>query len=162
MAMPSNEATSVRALWERFAPMVFRLLRRTFGPEHPVDDVVQDVFLRVFADAAPGADDAALRSIVLSAIARTACDRLRWRRLRGRAPTRSASELIQLYCVLGRLRARDQVAFAFHFIDGMDVRDVADALGDSLPKTDRRLARAWDEVAQRVRFSASVRVRSAL
>ena len=148
--MQARDAVSPRMLWERFAPTVFRLLRRTFGTEHPDDDVVQDVFLRVVAAAPRGADDASLRPIVLSAIARAACNHLRWRRLRGRPRTSASSELVKLYRALRRLRARDQVAFAFHFIDGMDVREVAVALGDSLPRTDRRLARAWNEVAAQV------------
>ena len=142
-----------RALWDSFAPIVFRLLHRTLGPEQPVDDAVHQVFLRVF-DAAPReADHASLRPIIVSAIARVARDHLRWSKFRRRSRTRSASGLPSLYRALAHLRARDQVAFAFHFIDGMDAGEVAGALGESPRRTNRRLARAWDGVAAQVRVS---------
>jgi len=148
--MPSFDPRSPRALWEAFAPDVFRLLHRTLGPEQPVDDAAQDVFLRVFDAAPQGADCAALRPIILSAVARVVCERLRWRKLRRRPRGATSSSLVSLYRILGRLRARDQVAFAFHFIDGLDVREVAAALGESSARIDRRLVRAWDSVAARV------------
>lgn len=37
-----------KEVWCRFAPMVYGLLRRTLGSRHDHDDLMQEVFLRVF------------------------------------------------------------------------------------------------------------------
>jgi len=153
MMRAQKDATFARALWDSFAPTVFRLLHRTLGPEQPVDEAVHQVLLRVFDAAPQGTDDAAVRSIVISAVARVARDHLRWNRFRRRSRPRSASGLLTLYRALAHLRARDQVAFAFHFIDGMDAGEVAGALCESPRRTNQRLARAWDVVAAQVRVS---------
>ena len=51
--------------------------------------------------------------------------------------------LTRFYEVLNRLKAEDQVAFTLRFLEGMELREVADALDVSLATTKRRLDRIW-------------------
>lgn len=142
-ALRARDPAAARPLWQTMAHVVFRLLRRALGPDAPVDDLAQAVLLRIF-DAGPRIrDEARLRAFVLSAVARVARDHLR---ASGAAPASNGSgpePLPNLYRNLNRLRPRDQVAFALHFIEGLDIPDVAAAVGASPAATKRRLARAW-------------------
>jgi RNA polymerase sigma-70 factor (ECF subfamily) len=47
-ALIARDPRAPRVLWQRFAPMVFRMLRRTLGSDHDLDDLAQEVFLCVF------------------------------------------------------------------------------------------------------------------
>ena len=47
-ALIARDPRAPRVLWQRFAPMVFRMLRRTLGADHDLDDLAQEVFLCVF------------------------------------------------------------------------------------------------------------------
>ena len=47
-ALIGRDPRAPRVLWQRFAPMVFRMLRRTLGSDHDLDDLAQEVFLCVF------------------------------------------------------------------------------------------------------------------
>ena len=47
-ALIAREPQAPRVLWQRFAPMVFRMLKRTLGPGHDLEDLAQEVFLCVF------------------------------------------------------------------------------------------------------------------
>src|SRR5947209_6274883 len=42
---------AARLIWQRFAPMVHRILRRSFGPDEDVEDLAQEVFMCVFQKA---------------------------------------------------------------------------------------------------------------
>src|SRR4029078_4744021 len=48
-ALIARDPRAPRVLWQRFAPMVFRMLRRTLGSDHDLDDLAQEVFLCVLA-----------------------------------------------------------------------------------------------------------------
>jgi RNA polymerase sigma-70 factor (ECF subfamily) len=158
-----REAPAAREIWCRFAPVVRRIVRRMLGPEHDVEDVVQDVFLRLF-DRLPGLrDPAALRAFVVSISIRSARYELRRRRVRrlvGLSPTPdlpdlrvvsadhdSRQALLHLYRVLDRLSFRERTAFVLRFVEGMEIDDVASALEVSVPTTRRAVTRAWERIA---------------
>jgi serine/threonine protein kinase len=48
VAMLEDDLQAPRIVWHRFAPMVHRTLRRAFGPDYEIDDLVQEVFLVLF------------------------------------------------------------------------------------------------------------------
>jgi len=158
-----GDARATREIWRRFAPLVRRIVRRTLGPEHDVEDVVQDVFLRLF-DKLPGLrEPAALRAFVVSISIRSVRYELRRRRVRrlvGLSTTpelhdlrvvsadhESRQALLHLYRLLNRLSFRERTAFVLRFVEGMQIEDVASALDVSVPTTRRALARAWDRIA---------------
>lgn len=158
-----GDARATREIWRRFAPLVRRIVRRTLGPEHDVEDVVQDVFLRLF-DKLPGLrDPAALRAFLVSISIRSVRYELRRRRVRrlvGLSTTPelhdlrvvsadhdSRQALLHLYRSLNRLGFRERTAFVLRFVEGMEIEDVAGALDVSVPTTRRALARAWERIA---------------
>src|SRR5579863_7503494 len=60
-----------RVAWQRFAPMVHRMLKRAFGPEHEIDDLVQEVFLTLFKRVHTLREPQALRAFLISITAHT-------------------------------------------------------------------------------------------
>jgi RNA polymerase sigma factor (sigma-70 family) len=149
-------------LWQRFAPLVFRLLQHTLGPDAAVDDAVHVVMLCVFHRGRRLRPRADLRKLVLETTARVAQGERRRRtiswlaavgRVAGlRAPrsrtTRGDESVRRFYRVLDRLNAPERIAFVFHHIERLDIREVAAATGASLERTARRLQRSLIKVAE--------------
>ena len=48
-AFSNGESWAAREIWNRHAPMVQRLLERALGPNGEADDLMQEVFVRIFA-----------------------------------------------------------------------------------------------------------------
>ena len=149
--MDSPDLIAAEVLWTSFAATVCGLLRHALGSEASVDDDALEVILQVL-DGLPGlADDAPVIPVVLSATARIARKRLRrdrWLKARSSARTIASDDAaVKLDGLMGRLGPRVRVAFAFHFIGGLGIEDVAAALGWSPLLTQRRLTRAWAKLA---------------
>jgi DNA-directed RNA polymerase specialized sigma24 family protein len=49
----------------------------------------------------------------------------------------------RLYFILDRFKTEDRIAFALHFLQGLSLEEVAEALNLSQPATQRVLARVW-------------------
>ncbi len=148
--------------WRRFAPLVRRILRRSLGPERDVEDAVQEVFLCLFEKAPTLRNPSALRAFIVSVTIRTLRYEIRkrkvrsWLRLDGSSETPdlrtvqldtdSSEALTRFYSILDRINTRDRTAFVLHFIDGMDVTEVAEALNVSVPTVRRCLARSRQRI----------------
>lgn len=162
-ALIERRPTAPAALWGRFSPMVHRMLRRTLGPSHDIDDVVQDVFMCVFQKVGGLREPRALRAFIISVTALTARYELRrrwvgrWVRL-GREPDRpdvrafhpdpEAREAItRFYAILDRVKPTDRTAFVLRYIEGLELAEVADATETSLATAKRRIARVWKRVS---------------
>lgn len=145
-------------VWQRFAPLVRRILKRTLGPGDDVDDHVQDTFLRFFRAAKNLRDPSMLTSFIVGIAVRVARGELRRRRLRrwltlspsgtlpdiaGEAPDpQSRAAVARLYRILDQVDDRSRTLFVLRFIEGLELTEVAAALGCSLATTKRHLARA--------------------
>ena len=169
-AMIAGEDHAPRVAWSRFAPMVHRMLKRTFGPGQDVDDMVQDVFLCLFRKVAGLREPKSLKAFVISITAMTIKYELRQRRVRRwmhlsgtvsdldaprtEQPDPAARQaLMSFYAILDRLNARDRAAFVLRFFEGLELTEVADALGISVSTTKRHLARIWKRVTLLVQRS---------
>lgn len=157
-----GDARAPREIWRRFAPLVRRIVRRTLGPAYDVEDVVQDVFLRLFDKLSGLRDPAALRAFLVSICVRSVRYELRRRRIRrlvGLSPApelhdlrvvavdhESRQALRRLYALLDRLAFRERTAFVLRFVEGMEIEDIAEALDVSVPTTRRAIARAWERM----------------
>lgn len=166
-ALIARHPAAPRVAWKRFAPMVRRILRRSLGPENDVEDVVQDVFLCLFERVPTLREPAALKAFVISITVSTTRYEIRRRKVRRwvglsrtaelpdlrvvHADTDSRQALIHFYRALERINSRDRTAFVLRYIEGMEVAEVAQALGISVPTARRCFTRAW----QRVAFYAS-------
>jgi RNA polymerase sigma-70 factor, ECF subfamily len=145
-----------RMAWQRFAPMVHRMLKRAFGPEHEVDDLVQEVFLTLFKRVHTLREPQALKAFVIAITAhmiryelrRRAA--LRWLRFGDIPDARAADSdldsreaVVRLYRILDRQGSEDRTVFTLRFLEGLELVDVSQALGVSLATTKRRVSRAW-------------------
>jgi RNA polymerase sigma-70 factor, ECF subfamily len=148
-----------RMAWERFAPMVHRMLKRAFGPEHEVDDLVQEVFLTLFKRVHTLREPQAVKAFVISIAAHTIRyelrrrTALRWLRF-GDLPDAPAAgsdldareAVARLYRILERQGSQDRTVFVLRYLEGLELIEVSQALGVSLATTKRRAARAWRRV----------------
>ena len=154
------------AIWDRYNPLVRRVLRRAMGPGNDVEDEIQDVFLRFYRNSALLREPAALRSFLFGITLRVAASELRSRRIRswlrltndgvlddhaGPHPDADAREAVKrLYTILDRLDTKSRLAFVLHRIEGLELLEVASALGVSLATVKRRLARVSARVGAMV------------
>lgn len=146
------------AIWDRYHPLVRRVLRRTMGPGQDVEDQVQDVFLRFFRNHALLRNPAALRSFLFGITLRVAASELRSRKIRGwlrltpdgvldehaaapHADADAREAVKRLYAILDKLDTQSRLAFVLHHVEGLELVDVASALNVSLATVKRRLAR---------------------
>ena len=161
-ALIAKDPQAPRALWRRFAPMVFRMLRRALGPGQDVEDLAHEVFLCVFVKVPTLREPKALKAFVISITVLTTRSELRrlwvrrWIRLSGKGdPTGKAvvhldtdarEALGRFYGVLDRVNAQDRTLFVLRFMEGLGLLEVAAAAGLSLATTKRRLTRVWSKV----------------
>ena len=162
-ALIEREPTAARAVWNRFSPMVRRIVRRSFGPEHDVEDLVQDVFASLFSKPDRLREPAALRAFIVSMTLHNVSYEIRRRRVRRWVGLTQTSELpdirvvesnpesrealIRFYRILDGVRTRDRAAFVLRFVEGLEVADVAAALETSVPTARRCFTRAYQRVA---------------
>lgn len=158
-----------RVVWQRFAPMVHRMLKRAFGPDHDIDDLVQEVFLVLFDRVGTLREPKALRAFIISITAHTIRRELRrktaarWLHLGETTSARareadldSREALVRLYGILDRLGADDRTAFALRFLEGLELIEVAHAMGVSLATTKRRLTHAWSRIVTHAQRDAAL------
>ena len=81
-ALISGEAHAAELAWERYAPLVHRIVSRAIGPDAEVEDVTQEIFYRLFSRIGTLRKPEALRSFVISFAIRIVKWELRRRRAR--------------------------------------------------------------------------------
>ncbi len=171
-AAAAGQPGAAEMVWDRFAPLVRGLARRSLGPDRDVDDHVQEVFLRLFDQLGDLRDPAALRSFVVGITVRVLRSELRRRRLRrwlrlteggelpeGAAPPRdevAREALRRLYRILDGIDDEARLAFALRHIEGLELAEVAAALGASLATTKRRLAKVMARVLAAARHDPAL------
>lgn len=162
-ALIERQADAPRAVWARFSPLVRRIVRRSFGPEHDVEDLVQDVFASLFAKPERLREPAALRAFIVSMTLHNVSYEIRRRRVRRwvgltqtselpdirvvEANPESREALIRFYRILDSVRTRDRAAFVLRFVEGLEVSEVAAALETSVPTARRCFTRAYQRVS---------------
>ncbi|MDX2018772.1 MAG: sigma-70 family RNA polymerase sigma factor [Deltaproteobacteria bacterium] len=155
-----------RALWERFVPMVRRMIRRQLGPtsNSDVDDVIQDVFALVFRDLRNLREPRALCGFVATLTVHAVRHELRRRKLRrlvsltstGHAPDVESADadpvarlaLHRLYSALERFKVVDRMIFVLRYVEGHDVLEVAAALDLSPATVKRRAAHVSERLSK--------------
>ena len=154
----TGQVWAQREIWRRFAPMVFALLRRTLGARYDPEDLLQEVFLRVFARLATLANPAALRSFIYSFAVRVVSEEMRRHRIRSRLAVlflrpvaepsvphvdfESRELLSRIQSVLDRMNARHRAVFVLRRLEGMELEEIASSLDLSLATVKRDLDKA--------------------
>lgn len=146
-------------LWDRYAPLVRRLMARGLGSRADADDGVQDVFIKVFRSLPSLRQAESIRSYVVAITMTTIRTELRKRRLRrlwglesqgGTLPEPPTAPsdvgvrlaLKRLEAALDMLKPDDRIAFCLRHVEAMELTEVASAMGWSLASTKRYLTRA--------------------
>jgi len=157
-AASSGDPRATSVLWDRFSPLVRRILRRTLGPQAEVEGLLQDVFLRVLGQLASLPEAAQLRPFVVGVTVRVLNTELRRHRLRrllrlrspwhqaelptGPADATTRTALLALYQILDDLDVDARLTFALRHFEGLQITELASAMDASLSTAKRRLARA--------------------
>jgi RNA polymerase sigma-70 factor (ECF subfamily) len=165
-AFSSGESWAARQIWNRHAPMVYRLLEGALGPNGEAEDLTQDVFLRTFSNLPTLRDVDALRSFIYSVAIRTLKWELRRRRVRrilrlsdtGQLPdlpirgvdSESRQILVRFYGLLEQLRVNDRTAFVLRHMEGLKLEEIAERMGVSLATVKRWVSRASQDVSSLV------------
>jgi len=161
-ALIRHEPWAARAVMDRFQPSVQRLLGRMLGAGTDVEDVSQEVFLRLFARIDALEEPAALRAYLHSIAVRVGCWELRRRAVRravslsesGNLPEppqavvddRVQTELLRLGELLSELGSVERRAFVLRRIERRTFNEIADALGVSVSTAKRRVSRVLTRV----------------
>jgi RNA polymerase sigma-70 factor (ECF subfamily) len=162
IGLKDGDRRAQRVVWDRYAPLVYRLSHRALGSGEDARDVTQDVFACLFCKIATLENPDALRHFIMSVTIRTLKHELRRRRLRrwvlsdtGDVPERavlgadyvSRQLLRRFYGVLDALRARDRLVFVLRQVEGLTIEEVAETMDLSVATVKRSFAAASARVA---------------
>ena len=170
-ALLARDAQAPIIAYRRFAPRIFGIVQRSLGIGGDAEDLTQDIFLRVFARVHTLRDPDAFSSFVLSVALRVIKWQLRQRRVRqilrltdnGIVPeiavpgldSEARQALTRLYQFLDTLPVEERTVFVLRQIEGMDLQDIAAAIGMSLATVKRRLSRARERLTCRIQVRLS-------
>jgi RNA polymerase sigma-70 factor, ECF subfamily len=153
----AGEAWAMAETWNRFAPMVLMIARRSLGSRAEAEDVAQEVFLAVFRKVKTLRDPDSLRSFIYSFAVRVLKAELRRRKVRGWLPfmpdapvdfgfrtleVEARDHLRKLYALLDRLSPRNRLAFVLRRMEAMTVEEIAATMDVSISTVKRAIAHA--------------------
>jgi RNA polymerase sigma-70 factor, ECF subfamily len=148
--------------WQRFAPMVLTLAKRTLGSHSDAEDITQEAFCQVYRKVRTLREPDSLRSFVYTCALRLLQTELRRKKLRSwlsfeqpeildRRPgttldMESRNLLRRLYGLLERLGPRDRLIFVLNRMESMSVEEIATTMEISESTVKRSLAYASDRI----------------
>jgi RNA polymerase sigma-70 factor (ECF subfamily) len=163
-ALVGDCAWAIAETWNRFSPMVFAMAARTLGSESEAEDLVQEVFYRVFIKAKTLRDPDSLRSFILSFAIRILRWQLRRKKTRswlsfrqpeafvdltgGTVDVESRDLLRRFYALLDRLAPRDRLVFALRHLESMTVGEIATSMDLSVSTVKRSLERGTKKLSR--------------
>ncbi len=144
---------TTEAVWAEFGDRLRAFIASRVGNQADAEDILQDVFLRVYAHLDSLADEQRLMPWVYQIARNAIVDHHRRRRPMAPLPEALAApeappddlipELLPgLATMLGRLSPEDRQALVLTEVDGLTQREVADRLGLSLSGAKSRVQRA--------------------
>jgi RNA polymerase sigma-70 factor, ECF subfamily len=162
-ALCAQEAWAEAAVWQRYAAFVHQVAHRSLGSRHDAEDILQQVFFRLFTRIATLEKPSALRSFIFSITVRTLKSELKRRRVRRWVTLSETGELpdvggpgsdpatVQLlrglYRALDRLGVEDRTIFVLRHIQEMTLEEVAEVMRLSLATVKRRLQKSNQKVS---------------
>ena len=174
-ALRRKERGAAEAIWDRHSENVRRLLRRALGAgSDEVEDLTQEVFLRVFARAGTIREPGALREFIMSFGIWVLKWEIRRRWVRrnvflsktgdlpeigapGGADLEARQALRSCYAILDRLSVKERVAFVLRYLEEMTNEEVAAQLGCSVSTAKRVIVRATARVSAQVGRNTDLR-----
>jgi len=171
----AGEAWASEAIWERYSDQVSRFFAQSLGRStQEVEDLTQEVFLRVLTRPHAIREPAALREFIMGVALRVLKNLFRYRWIRrivllsddGELPevpapagtdeaTRHA--LQRCYAILDRLGARERAAFVLRYLEEMTLDEVARCMAISRTSVKRLLRSGTGKVSEQVAGDADLR-----
>ncbi|RAL20927.1 RNA polymerase subunit sigma-24 [Lujinxingia litoralis] len=156
----AGDRHAFRQLYERHVGYVTHHVGRLVGPRGELEDVVQEVFVRVHRCLADYRGECAFTTWLYRVARNVAIDHLRrrkktvslddWRPLRQTASAwrrlEARDQLRGLYAAMERMSLEHREAFVLYEIEGMKLREIADLTGDPLNTVASRVRRAREEL----------------
>ena len=155
---PAIDVTSFDEVFRAHAGFVASVALRVLGRPSEVDDLVQDVFVRVLHRLDRLRDPSALRGWLAVITARLARRRLRTRRMKlwfgmggdhdyveladTAASPQDRALLGELYRALDRLPVRERLAWTLRHVEGVELARIAEACDCSLATAKRSITAA--------------------
>jgi RNA polymerase sigma-70 factor (ECF subfamily) len=167
-ALEANLPWARREIWDRYSGHVTRYLSRALGrPAYDVEDLTQEVFLRLFTRRGGIEKPEALREFTMAIAVRVLKWNLRARWVRRKVRLSSTGDLPEsagdrnedeetrdalrrCRSILDRLNPRECVAFTLRFMEQMTMEEVAATMDVSLSTAKRLVNRAAATVAESV------------
>ncbi len=161
-----SDGAATRAIWDRYAPLAVRLLRRFFGTTADQEDLLQEIFLRVFRRLRELRHPGGLRGFVAGialGVARNEARRNKIRAIVGLSPDidrvaaptdgdeESREAARRLYAILDRASAEDRSLFVSRYVEQLDLHEVAAIHGMSFATARRRIDRMTERMSKRLR-----------
>jgi len=154
----AGEPEAAECIWQKYAPLVDRTLQRFLGPGREIEDLTQEVCLRLFLKLHTLKDCSALRSFVYSIAIRVARweARRRWVRRcvmlssRGSVPEQAIAgddfearqAATRFFVILDKLGGSTRAAFVLRHLEGLSFPEVAKRMGRTLSSVDKLWVRA--------------------
>ena len=134
LGLRAGEGWASEAVWDRYAERVRRYFARSGRrSRHDVEDLMQDVFLRVFTGYRRIQKPASLRHFVNAVAINVLRSQLRYQQ------------------ILDGIRTRERDAFVLRHLEGMSLEEVADRLNVSTSTAKRLIGRAAKKLSTRAR-----------
>lgn len=162
-ALKQKHPGAMEALYDRYGPLVQRVLIRVMGVDHNLSDMVQEVFIEAFSNVRSIKDGSRLQAWITSIAVFTARGRIRRRTRRRVFWSTDMDELPDIpvagcdpeerealrltYQILDMMPSDERIAFSLRFIEGMELEETAETCRVSLSTIKRRLARAQGRFA---------------
>jgi RNA polymerase sigma-70 factor (ECF subfamily) len=164
-AVAQGDHAALAAVWQRYGVDVRLMIRSCLGADAATDDLVQEVFVGFYRNAARLSSPSALRSYLLGIAVRTCAFELRTRKRRHRwfrftmtgelpegpvveAPVDARDSLRALRRVLERVPELPRMAFVLRYAEELSPEEVAIALGVSDAKARRAITRGRERVLE--------------
>jgi len=153
----AGRADAAAAFYDRNVESIQRLVYRLMGPDHEIDDIVHDVFLRALESMPRLREPAALRSWLFGIAVRVVRIRIqrraRQRWLRFMSPDQvpeveavsdgdASDALREVHALLECLPVDERIALVLHRVEGVPLEQAAATCETSVATFRRRLARA--------------------
>jgi len=165
-ALGRREPWAAQEVWDRHATGVRRLMARALGPRPEVEDLTQEVFMRVFSRIGLLRDATALREFVFAIAVNALKRELRYRWVRRKlslsdsgsvpdveapgADPEAREALRRCYAILDKLGTRERAAFVLRYMEERTLDEVASGLGVSLSTAKRLVNRSAERVSKHV------------
>jgi RNA polymerase sigma-70 factor (ECF subfamily) len=171
----AGDAWASEALWEQYSDRVSRFFARSLGRStEDVEDLTQEVFLRILTRPGTIRDPSALREFVMAVALRVLKNMFRYRWIRrvvrlsddGQLPDVPASPssdettrqaLRRCYAILDDLSARERAAFVLRYLEEMTLEEVARCMEISRTSVKRLIRSGIGKVSERVAEDADLR-----